>query len=204
MDAKYALEIDLGKALQALRDSEGKVARLSAEDPRQSVSTLELKLHDARQEVVSRSFELSEAQKQLAAQQAETAEVRKQLETKTAELRKQLETATEVQQQHLEAQRRQIRQLTGEHDALQVLSVDDLGELLQTLVDSLKRAQCMHWRRREEQKEQHLCAVCFEAPREVVMRPCNHFIMCGACSNRVQGRCPQCRARIRELVRIYT
>ena len=39
------------------------------------------------------------------------------------------------------------------------------------------------------------CVVCFETPREVVLRPCNHACVCSDCRRKL-GRCPICRKRI--------
>jgi hypothetical protein len=39
------------------------------------------------------------------------------------------------------------------------------------------------------------CVVCFETPREVVLRPCNHACVCADCRRKL-GRCPICRKSI--------
>lgn len=46
------------------------------------------------------------------------------------------------------------------------------------------------------------CCVCLTLPRDHVIEPCCHFVMCGACGKLV-NRCPVCRRGITELKRIY-
>ena len=42
-----------------------------------------------------------------------------------------------------------------------------------------------------------LCVVCIDKEKQVLLRPCRHYCLCNKCSERV-GRCPVCRALIRE------
>ena len=50
-----------------------------------------------------------------------------------------------------------------------------------------------------EHEWQTTCVVCFERPREVVLRPCNHACVCAVCRRNLGG-CPICRGRIEETV----
>jgi hypothetical protein len=53
------------------------------------------------------------------------------------------------------------------------------------------------------------CVMCLDAPREVVLVPCGHMVLCMVCSQRLfggQGRepcCPICRAGVVQWVRLH-
>lgn len=52
-----------------------------------------------------------------------------------------------------------------------------------------------HKSHREEKKSEHLCVVCNESPRKIVLG-CGHYCMCEKCSINVKGSsnmCPLCR-----------
>ena len=45
------------------------------------------------------------------------------------------------------------------------------------------------------------CIICFENPKEVVIIPCGHLIMCALCSYKVRKKyeeCPKCRQQIED------
>ena len=46
------------------------------------------------------------------------------------------------------------------------------------------------------------CVVCLQLPRSVVLMPCRHFGLCGACSATL-SKCPQWREEIAERVPVY-
>ncbi len=44
-----------------------------------------------------------------------------------------------------------------------------------------------------------LCVICMEKPRDLLIKPCNHFILCGDCGDnksKVIKDCPICRQHI--------
>jgi hypothetical protein len=48
-----------------------------------------------------------------------------------------------------------------------------------------------------------LCVVCMSAPKNALLLPCKHVIMCGECTKTVlanSGQCPLCRENITEVV----
>jgi hypothetical protein len=45
--------------------------------------------------------------------------------------------------------------------------------------------------------ERELCQICFDAPRDIVFRPCNHHYTCGPCAERLRRQCPLCKQAIR-------
>ena len=49
------------------------------------------------------------------------------------------------------------------------------------------------------------CVVCKEAPRDTLLTPCNHFVMCATCAyNRTVKNCPVCRRDIEDRMKVYT
>ncbi|KAL8526659.1 hypothetical protein ACS0TY_015751 [Phlomoides rotata] len=54
---------------------------------------------------------------------------------------------------------------------------------------------------------QHLCAICFEAPKNSFFIPCGHCTACFGCATRIlktSGACPICRGNTKEVRQIYT
>lgn len=47
------------------------------------------------------------------------------------------------------------------------------------------------------------CAVCMKNKRQLLLRPCNHFCVCGGCIDILQGKCPICRKVIQRTERVY-
>lgn len=49
--------------------------------------------------------------------------------------------------------------------------------------------------------EEHLCVVCMEQDRCVVLLPCSHMVLCAGCAPEVikkTGACPICREPVQE------
>lgn len=48
----------------------------------------------------------------------------------------------------------------------------------------------------ELEDDAHLCVVCMEEPRSIVLVPCGHMALCGDCCQRIivqqKGTCPMC------------
>lgn len=51
------------------------------------------------------------------------------------------------------------------------------------------------------------CVICLENPRDTLLKPCLHFVLCGTCARSLlqasQKECPMCRKQIRDTERIY-
>ena len=49
------------------------------------------------------------------------------------------------------------------------------------------------------------CNLCFSRPREYILVPCGHGLFCRNCADRckTRNRCPVCRGRIDELMRVF-
>ncbi|KAH1242075.1 putative E3 ubiquitin-protein ligase XBAT35 [Glycine max] len=53
----------------------------------------------------------------------------------------------------------------------------------------------------------HLCAICFDAPRDCFFLPCGHCVACFACGTRIAeaaGTCPVCRRNMKKVRKIFT
>eukprot|EP00928_Gymnodinium_smaydae_P037336 TRINITY_DN2593_c0_g1_i1.p1 TRINITY_DN2593_c0_g1~~TRINITY_DN2593_c0_g1_i1.p1 ORF type:complete len:490 (+),score=38.33 TRINITY_DN2593_c0_g1_i1:172-1470(+) len=57
---------------------------------------------------------------------------------------------------------------------------------------------------KEQELGQHLCLLCFEAPRDLLIQPCGHLIICRRCWVRAGLKCPVCRQRITSYQRVFT
>ena len=53
--------------------------------------------------------------------------------------------------------------------------------------------------------DEHLCAICIDAPRTHVLVPCGHKCVCGDCAalSVQRGACPICRAECFYTTRVY-
>lgn len=56
-------------------------------------------------------------------------------------------------------------------------------------------------------EEEHLCVVCEDAKKEVMLMPCNHMCLCKTCANRCLFKtikeCPMCRAKIEDSKEVF-
>ena len=50
--------------------------------------------------------------------------------------------------------------------------------------------------------EDRLCVVCMEASRGVVFRPCDHFVVCALCAERLRC-CPMCMVDVERAVSVF-
>ena len=53
-----------------------------------------------------------------------------------------------------------------------------------------------------EEKDKHLCVVCLEKKREVLLKPCKHYCLCRSCLPKLHC-CPICNQRISSSEKIY-
>ncbi|KAL5710200.1 hypothetical protein ACHQM5_020792 [Ranunculus cassubicifolius] len=57
------------------------------------------------------------------------------------------------------------------------------------------------------QQKEHVCVVCFDAPRDCFFLPCGHSATCFSCGTRIvdeAGTCPICRRKMKKVRKIYT
>ncbi|XP_077225410.1 putative E3 ubiquitin-protein ligase XBOS34 [Tasmannia lanceolata] len=60
---------------------------------------------------------------------------------------------------------------------------------------------------KEEDGASDLCVICLDASKEGACVPCGHVVGCMSCLNEVKAKdwgCPVCRAKINQVIRIYT
>ena len=50
-----------------------------------------------------------------------------------------------------------------------------------------------------EDEEEAECLICMDAAKDVVLVPCGHYCLCAPCAQRLDGKCPMCRAPIRQV-----
>ena len=50
--------------------------------------------------------------------------------------------------------------------------------------------------------EEKVCKICLDNEREVVFRPCGHFVSCNKCGLSLK-QCPFCRSKISTFLKIY-
>ena len=53
-----------------------------------------------------------------------------------------------------------------------------------------------------KEKEAKQCVVCMDRPREIMMRPCNHYCVCEECSGKL-SRCPMCNKYFHKAEKIF-
>ena len=53
--------------------------------------------------------------------------------------------------------------------------------------------------------ERNLCVICQDAQKTILLRPCNHYCLCGNCASNVTAvrRCPLCNTTITERITVY-
>ena len=54
----------------------------------------------------------------------------------------------------------------------------------------------------QKEEESKQCVVCMDQPKELMIRPCNHYCVCQACARRLQ-KCPMCNGLINRAERVY-
>tara|TARA_B100001063_G_scaffold247349_1_gene292991 strand:+ start:13612 stop:14073 length:462 start_codon:yes stop_codon:yes gene_type:complete len=56
----------------------------------------------------------------------------------------------------------------------------------------------------ENKKDDVLCILCFDSPRNVIFKPCNHILICDNCSSKTNyDECFVCRSKIAEYEYAY-
>lgn len=68
-------------------------------------------------------------------------------------------------------------------------------------------AQCMKGGGDNLERPATDCVICLENPRDTLIKPCLHFVLCGNCArslmNGASKECPMCRKPIQDTQRIY-
>jgi hypothetical protein len=120
------------------------------------------------------------------------------IEASVATLVATLEEAVEESAAELEEE----RQLHAEVEANAFAEVDRLRDELDALPTLLAAAGFG-----DEQRDEHTCVVCIDAPTDHVIMPCRHVCLCSTCGPRLartrHARCPICREPVQSLQKVF-
>jgi len=71
--------------------------------------------------------------------------------------------------------------------------LQDRRERAERLEANRNRADAADIRNATSDVDLRLCVVCLNNPREVILLPCGHVVVCVDCMERLNGTCPLCR-----------
>jgi RING finger protein 26 len=126
-----------------------------------------------------------------------------------SELQSQVEEADE----RAEVLQRRVRQLEGDEDVLQCMTLPGLRTLEELLEGAARTTRLIREQKLEEQaaaaptsgREDRVCVVCQENARSVLLLPCRHLCLCATCSaHPAMTACPVCRAGIAEKMPVFS
>jgi hypothetical protein len=165
-----------------------------------------LEAHARRELAARRRREAAEAERAA----AETAESREPRSGESAGAR-----PPETARPTLEGEQFQKRQLQkelallrGDGNVLRHVDVAVLDELEATHREAMARITAERSRRMAElmrkEKDTTICVVCQEEKKSVLLLPCRHLCLCGACARRDELlQCPLCREDIAQRVDVF-
>jgi len=92
--------------------------------------------------------------------------------------------------------------LSGDHDALSNISLEQCDELILT---SNHNQEKLLQRRASLINDRQLCVICQDAQKTILLRPCNHYCLCGNCASNVTAvtRCPLCNTTITDRMTVF-
>ena len=91
-----------------------------------------------------------------------------------------------------------LAQARGEPENLERLSLEEIEELEHAAKEAVARISAVADERRREQR---ICVVCFEAPKNTALVPCGHTL-CERCAERID-KCPTCRVVVKQRLRTF-
>ena len=91
-----------------------------------------------------------------------------------------------------------IRETASQPAALSSMRQDSLNSDTELLRRRLHEAN----EKLSAEKDKSLCAICFDKERDVIVKPCNHYCLCGSCSREVR-ECPMCKKRIQKREKVF-
>mmetsp|Transcript_1978 Transcript_1978/g.4410 ORF Transcript_1978/g.4410 Transcript_1978/m.4410 type:complete len:206 (-) Transcript_1978:1166-1783(-) len=109
-------------------------------------------------------------------------------------LKLQLNKAAELQTAIIEIDR-ELARMSG--FSLESMNLHESEELLSQTIEAAGKIQAAVKDKVNSLLTQHLCIVCTENPREMLLFPCLHFALCSSCGVKV-SRCPLCRTCVVE------
>jgi hypothetical protein len=98
-------------------------------------------------------------------------------------------------QQAIAAIDKELVTLSGQR--LEAMTLQDSEALLTRTIETAAKIQGAVKLKVEALMTQHLCIVCTEQQREMLLLPCLHFALCTSCGEKV-SRCPLCRTLVVE------
>jgi rubrerythrin len=118
---------------------------------------------------------------------------------------------TDIKQQlqhpylHDEIQRTQTELLQLQSGQFEALSMKACLALLNRLTGAMGNmsAALTHSLNRAEEETVMQCEICFNAPRNAVVMPCKHYLMCLSCANAMK-QCPFCLEKISRVREVLT
>lgn len=111
----------------------------------------------------------------------------------------------------------ELARARGEPAALHSLNAAELEALQRSSLEAQARMREAHeariqaLRQQEESALQEVnesleatinCSICMAQPKDVLLQPCGHWVLCFACAGQVE-ECPVCRARITQRLRAH-
>lgn len=109
----------------------------------------------------------------------------------------------------IESVRKALRKYEGEEDAINSMSnfqeLQFLEREIQCTLRKIEQRKLQLCSEREFVDEGKLCMICYTNPRDVLVLPCRHFLLCSACFDDSKNRltkCPLCRGEILKNVKV--
>ena len=91
-----------------------------------------------------------------------------------------------------------IRETASQPAALSSMRQDSLNSDTELLRRQLHEAN----EQLSAERDKSLCAICLDKERDVIVKPCNHYCLCGSCSREV-SECPMCKKRIQKREKVF-
>lgn len=108
----------------------------------------------------------------------------------------------------------QVDIFTGSSNCIDKMTLNQVSTTISTLEETLKKLQTRKAKLEECGKESgNSCVICLDAPKTVLVSPCNHVCFCEDCAelfdpknqsdNSTQQQCPICRTQIKSILKIF-
>eukprot|EP00928_Gymnodinium_smaydae_P037337 TRINITY_DN2593_c0_g2_i1.p1 TRINITY_DN2593_c0_g2~~TRINITY_DN2593_c0_g2_i1.p1 ORF type:complete len:384 (+),score=42.43 TRINITY_DN2593_c0_g2_i1:49-1200(+) len=231
--ANASLKQELQELEQSLRRSRSREDWLAKElqlkteviiELRESVQALHLRLDSSDHLNANLKLELEECQRNLQHSKHKEDFLMQELRSKVTELRESRELrdifqmperCVQSRNQKLEENELNLQHCSiGGDNSTQLLSstahpavefCDNVQELRERFLLQSRELFDLQARLavKEQELGQHLCLLCFEAPRDLLIQPCGHLIYCRKCCTRAGLECPVCRGRISSYQRVF-
>jgi len=123
-----------------------------------------------------------------------------------AETKEKAENKIKVEQLTKELVETNSKLLPYEGKSLEKLTLEQLSQLQSQLFDSIAKIKEQQQVKLTEKftqiKDESMCQICMENPKNVVFTPCGHLCVCIECSKTI-NKCPMCRADILQKIKTF-